>query len=118
MEQFRSTFYYEPCLKIQLESLTKKSIQKLLTNTVCRHGIIECNDFSQSIPKIDLQEIRSSQELISYVPSSMKGRLLLYDIEKNNELIQERYDSTRMNFLFKYQNQQEATDTYPEERWI
>ena len=32
MEQFRSTFYYEPCLKIQLESLTKKSIQKLLTN--------------------------------------------------------------------------------------
>ncbi len=30
MEQFRSTFYYEPCLKIQLESLTKKSVQKLL----------------------------------------------------------------------------------------
>jgi len=94
MEQFRSTFYYEPCLKIQLESLTKKSVQKLLVNTICRHGIIECNDFSQSIPKIDLQEIRSSQELNSYVPSSMKGRLLLYDIDKNNELIQERYDSS------------------------
>jgi hypothetical protein len=92
MEQFRSTFYYEPCLKIQLESLTRKSVQKLLAHTVCRHGIIECNDFSQTIPKIALQEIRSSQELISYVPSSMKGRLLLYDIDKNNELIQERYD--------------------------
>ena len=94
MEQFRSTFYYEPCLKIQLESLTKKSVQKLLANTVCRHGLIECNDFYQTIPKIVLQEIRSSQELTNYVPSSMKGRLLLYDIDKNNELIQERYDST------------------------
>jgi hypothetical protein len=94
MEQFRSTFYYEACLKIQLESLTKKSVQKLLANTICRHGIIECNDFSQTIPKIILQEIRSSQELISYVPSSMKGRLLLYDIDKNNEIIQERYDSS------------------------
>ena len=93
MEQFRSTFYYEPCLKIQLESLTKKSVQKLLANSTCRHGIIEYNDFSQSIPKIDLQEIRSSQELISYVPASMKGQLLLYNIEKNNELIQDRYDS-------------------------
>jgi hypothetical protein len=61
MEQFRSTFYYEPCLKIQLESLTKKSVQKLLANTVCRHGIIECNDFYQTIPKIVLQEIHSSQ---------------------------------------------------------
>jgi hypothetical protein len=94
MEQFRSTFYYEPCLKIQLESLTKKSVQKLFAKTVCRHGIIECNDFSQTIPKIVLQEIHSCQELICYVPSSMKGRLLLYDIDKNNELIQERYDST------------------------
>jgi hypothetical protein len=98
MEQFRSTFYFEPCLKIQLESLTKKSIQKLLSGSTCRHGIIEYNDFSQSIPKIDLQEIRSSQELINYVPVSMKGRLLLYDIDKNNELIQERYDSN-MNEL-------------------
>jgi len=93
VEQFRSTFYYEPCLKIQLESLTRKSVQKLLSNSTCRHGIIECNDFAQAIPKIDLHEIRSLQELISYVPASMKGRLLLYDIDKNNELIQERYDS-------------------------
>ena len=93
VEQFRSTFYYEPCLKIQLESLTRKSVQKLLSNSTCRHGIIECNDFAQAIPKIDLHEIRSLQELISYVPASMKGRLLLYDIDKNNELIQERYNS-------------------------
>jgi hypothetical protein len=92
VEQFRSTFYYEPCLKIQLESLTKKSVQKLLSNSTCRHGIIEYNDFAQAIPKIDLQEIRSCQELISYVPTAMKGRLLLYDIDKNNELIQERYN--------------------------
>jgi hypothetical protein len=94
MEQFRSTFFYEPCLKIQLESLTKKSVQKLLSNSTIRHGIIECNDFSLVIPKFALQEIRSSQELTNYVPSSMKGQLLLYDIDRNNELIQERYDSS------------------------
>ena len=58
-----------------------------------RHGIIEYNDFSQSIPKIDLQEIRSSQELVSHVPASMKGQLLLYNTEKNSELIQDRFDS-------------------------
>ena len=98
VEQFRSTFYYEPCLKIQLDSLTKKSVQKLLSNSTCRHGIIEYNDFSQSIPKIDLQEIRSSQELINYIPSSMKGQLLLYNIEKNSELIQDRFDSTPNDF--------------------
>ena len=98
MEQFRSTFYYEPCLKIQLESLTKKSVQKLLSNSTCRHGIIEYNDFSQAIPKIDLQEIRSSQELVSHVPASMKGQLLLYNMEKNSELIQDRFDSIPNDF--------------------
>jgi len=93
VEQFRSTFYYEPCLKIQLESLTKKSVQKLLANSTCRHYIIEYSDFSQAIPKIDLQEIRSSQELVSHVPSQMKGQLLLYNTEKSSELIQDRFDS-------------------------
>ena len=94
IEQFRSTFYYEPCLKIQLESLTRKSVQRLLSGSTCRNGIIECNDFSQSIPGIELTQIHSTQELLSFCPSSMKGRMLLYDIDKNNELIQERYDSS------------------------
>jgi hypothetical protein len=111
MEQFRSTFYYEPCLKIQLESLTKKSVQKLLANTVCRHGIIECNDFYQTVPKIVLQEIRSSQELSNYIPSSMKGRLLLYDIDKNNELIQERYDSSTNELPLQLQNTSKRQET-------
>lgn len=94
IEKFRSTFYYEPCLKIQLESLTKKSVQKLLSNSTCKNGLIECNDFNRSIPKIELTQIRSSQDLLNYFPASMKGRLLLYDIDKNNEIIQERYDSS------------------------
>ena len=118
MEQFRSTFYYEPCLKIQLESLTKKSVQKLLSNSTCRHGIIECNDFSQPIPKIDLQEIRSSQELISYVPIIDERTILLYDIDKNNELIQERYDSNINEFPLQISKPSTtATNAYPEERW-
>ena len=111
MEQFRSTFYYEPCLKIQLESLTKKSVQKLLSNSTCKNGIIECNDFSQAIPKIDLTQIQSSQELMNYIPASMRGKLLLYDIDKNNELIQERYDSTANEFPLQISNTQKRQET-------
>src|SRR5713101_4989521 len=37
--KFRSTFYYEPCLKVQLESLSKKQILALLISSHCRHGI-------------------------------------------------------------------------------
>lgn len=93
IEQFRSTFYYEPCLNIKLESLTRKQLQRLLSSSNSHHCIIEHNDFSQAIPKILLQEIHSSSELENYIPISLKGRLLLYDIDRNNQFIHERFDS-------------------------
>ena len=89
IEQFRSTFYYSPSLKIRLESLTKKQIQKLLNNTDCGHGIVEHDDYVQRVPKITLMEYHSLQELTAYVPPSLKGQLYLYDIEKNMELLKE-----------------------------
>ena len=89
--RFRSTFYYEPCLKVQIESLSKKQIATLLRTSRCRHGILECNEFTSKSPAIHLTEIRSEEELVGFTPTLKHGRLLLYDIEKNREIIRERY---------------------------
>jgi len=89
--RFRSTFYYEPCLKVQIESLSKKQIAMLLRTSRCRHGILECNEFTNNFPAIHLTEIRSEEELLGFSPTLKHGRLLLYDIDKNREIIRERY---------------------------
>lgn len=91
LHRFRSTFYYEPCLKVQVKALSKKQIITLLTSTGCRRGIIECNEFTQLAPSMELLEISSSDDIIQYQPKFKHGRILLYDTEKNKELVQERY---------------------------
>src|ERR1051326_4140878 len=89
--RFRSTFYYEPCLKVQIGTLSKNQIATLLRSSRCRHGIIECNEFAGGVPAIHLSEIRSEEELAGYRATLKHGRMLLYDIDKNMEIIQERY---------------------------
>ena len=98
LHRFRSTFYYEPCLKVQIEGLSKKHIATLLRSTGCQRGIIECNEFVHPTPSLDLKEITSSDDIIHYQPSFKRGRILVYDTEKNKELIEERYasQSTRL----------------------
>jgi hypothetical protein len=91
LHRFRSTFYYEPCLKVQVKALSKKQIVTLLMSTGCQRGIIECNEFTQLAPSIELLEISSPDDIIQYHPKFKHGRILLYDIEKNKELVQERY---------------------------
>ena len=89
--RFRSTFYYEPCLKVQIGSLSKKQIITLLRTSRCRRGIVECNQFTGSTPEIHLTEIQSEEQLLAFNPILKHGRLLLYDIDKNREIIHERY---------------------------
>jgi len=89
--RFRSTFYYEPCLKVHIESLTKKQILTLLKTSRCQKGIIECNEFTQMRPAIQLVEVYSQEQLANFNPTLKHGRLLLYDVEKNREIIRERY---------------------------
>lgn len=91
LHRFRSTFYYEPCLKVQVKALSKKQIVTLLRNTGCQRGIIECNEFTQLAPSLELLEISSPEDIIQYRPKFKHGRILLYDTEKNKELVQERY---------------------------
>jgi hypothetical protein len=91
--RFRATFYYEPCLKVQVKALSKRQIITLLKSTGCQHGIIECNEFTQITPSIELLEISSSDDIAQYHPKFKNGRILLYDTEKNKELVQERYSA-------------------------
>lgn len=91
LHRFRSTFYYEPCLKVQVEALSKKQVVTLLKSTACRRGIIECNEFTDLAPSLDLSEISSPEDIIQYRPKFKHGRILLYDTEKNKELVRERY---------------------------
>jgi hypothetical protein len=93
LDRFRSTFRYEPCLKVQIEGLTKKQIGALLRGTECHKGIIECNEFINPIPSLDLREINSLDDIIHYHPAFKRGRILVYDIEKNKELIEQRHAS-------------------------
>jgi len=91
LHRFRSTFYYEPCLKVQVKALSKKQIITLLKSTGCQRGIIECNEFTQVAPSLELLEISSLNDIVQYQPRFKHGRILLYDTEKNKELVQERY---------------------------
>ncbi len=95
--RFRSTFYYEPCLKVQIGYLSKKQIITLLKSSRCRRGIVECNEFTGSAPAIHLTEIRSEEELSAFNPTLRQGRLLLYDVDKNREIIHERYSRPPSN---------------------
>ena len=91
IHRFRSTFYYEPCLKVHIEGLTKQQIISLLKNSRCQQGIIECNEFTKPKPDIHLIEIQSLSQISNFRPSLQHGRLMLYDIVKNKEIIRERY---------------------------
>ena len=93
LHRFRSTFYYEPCLKVKVKSLSKKQIVTLLKSTGCQRGIIECNEFTQLAPSLELSKVSSPDDIIQYQPKFRHGRILLYDTEKNKELVQERYSA-------------------------
>jgi len=99
LHRFRSTFYYEPCLKVQVKALSKKQIVTLLKSTGCQRGIIECNEFTQVAPSLELLEVSSPDDILLYQPSFKHGRILLYDTEKNKELVEERYSAVSKRLL-------------------
>ncbi len=92
-EQFRSTFYLEPCLKVHVQSLTSRQLRLVLQSTHCTRGIVECNDFFTPVPNIRLSETVSAEQLLNFKPPFKRGRILLYDIEKNRDVMKYRYPS-------------------------
>lgn len=113
LHRFRTTFYYEPCLKVQVKALSKKQIITLLKSTGCQRGIIECNEFTQLAPTIELLTISSADDILQYQPRFKNGRILLYDTEKNKELVQERYAALSERQVYSastYTHKQESPD--------
>jgi hypothetical protein len=90
ISRFRLTLQYEPCLKIQVDALSKKQIARLLKAANCHRGIIEMNDFTKAIPLLDHQEVFTPEDIDRYQPKFKQGRLLLYDIERNEHLLHGR----------------------------
>ena len=87
--RFRSTFHHEPCLKVQVQGLSVKQIHNLLARTNCERGIIECNEFVNLVPSIDLKDISSPEDIAQYRPPFKRGRILIYDVEGNKGLFRE-----------------------------
>jgi len=93
LQLFRSTIYFEPSIKTQLRGLSKKHLSKLLNQSSCSRGIIECNDLASNNPSISLSPIASADELARYQPPFRNGRLLLYDTVRNRQLVNDRFSS-------------------------
>ena len=87
--RFRSTFQHEPCLKVQVKGLSSKQIHNLLAGTRCERGIIECNEFINLVPSIDLRDIRAINDIAQYRPPFKRGRILIYDVEGSKGLFWE-----------------------------
>jgi hypothetical protein len=90
LRHLRATLYLEPCLKIQVRLLHKQQIRSLLQMSPCSNGIVECNDFSGQTPRLFFSAIRPDGDLSRFALPFRNGRLLLYDFDKNRELIRER----------------------------
>jgi len=81
--RFMTTFCCEPTLRIDLEGTGEDRLRKLLSASGCRRGIIECSEFKCDGPSFRFAEISSRVELRRFSAGSARGRLLLYDLEKN-----------------------------------
>jgi len=89
---FRSTFYLEPCLKIHTAILANTTVS-LGNFDICSKGILECNQFHSDKFDIHLDQIDSLDNFSIGDSTSFNytGRLLIYDIEKNNDILREKY---------------------------
>jgi hypothetical protein len=87
LEHFRSTFLLEPSLKVHLEGMTRKQLRRLLSSVSCSKGLIECNEFAQPLPSIDLKVIAAPDDVSQYNPPFKHGRVLIYDIDRHDEFL-------------------------------
>ena len=91
IQRFIATFHSEPCLKVHVDALSKPQILALIRSTGCTQGIIERNDFSEMLPIIELKEIDSAKKLPLFKTRLEHGRLLVYDLIKNQEINSHRF---------------------------
>ena len=87
IRRFSSTLFYTPFLNVQLESLGRRQRHELLMNIKRKQCLVELADFNGFIPTIELQAVETNEELQSLAPRLTEGRLMLYDLERNVEML-------------------------------
>ena len=108
LESLRSICYFSPSLQLQRKALTERQLQTQLLLSRCRNGIVECSLFGADRPVMHLAEIRSEADLASFRAPLKAGRLLLYDIDRNGELLRQRMEGGAVNGLCGQSGTEEA----------
>lgn len=86
LDRFARTFHYEPCLKLQVDLLTRRQRGTLVTSAGCRKGLLELDRFSGALPAIEIYDFETPDELLVLESRLKHGRLILYDVERNLDL--------------------------------
>jgi hypothetical protein len=86
IERYMATLHAEPCLKVHVNAISRRQIRSLIKATGCRNGILERNIFQMQPPRIELVEIDPQGALPQFKTGLKSGRLLLYDLEKSQDL--------------------------------
>jgi hypothetical protein len=86
LDRFERTLHYEPCLKLQIDHLTRRQRGMLVRSSGCRRGLLELDQFPGVLPSIELYDFESTEQLMVLESRMKRGRLILYDVERNRDL--------------------------------
>jgi hypothetical protein len=96
IRRFLSTFYYKSFLNVELGLLAKKQRGELARRTDGEQWLVELDRFppadlsperSPPPPLIQVQEVSDKEELHSLLTAMTSGRLVLYDLDRNLEML-------------------------------
>jgi len=96
IRRFLSTFYYTSSLNIELAVLGRKQRQELSARAQGEHWLVELDRFPPAGPlpispsqrvTIEIQEVKKREELASLLSGMTSGRLILYNLERNLEML-------------------------------
>jgi hypothetical protein len=86
LDRFARTFQFEPCLKMQIDLLTRRQRGTLVRAAGCRKGLLELDRFTGVLPSIELYDFETPEQLMVLESRMKRGRLILYDLERNRDL--------------------------------
>ena len=90
---FRSTFYFEPSVKIRADLLPRGHFIKLLKASDYSNGLLEIDSFPPDAgPTVSLYRFSSSKssEVCAVPPKRSSIKVLIYDVDRNREILRER----------------------------
>ena len=77
---FIYTVHTKPTIKVSVDALTRKQVQRLVASADCRRALAERNDFTRKRPVIEFKEIDPSDTQLEFQIGFAHGGFLLYDL--------------------------------------